>query len=127
VAADWCGYPRQTGTPPDHAPGIRLAHRQFGKRITAPAEAGPEQKALAVASDACGFSIAKAEIVAWVSPPPVSADRNKASLNVALTISLPPFVKLAVDYKADLSKPENRIPAPANENKPPRRRTRQSA
>jgi hypothetical protein len=51
---------------------------------------------------------------------------RKASLKLALTISLPPFVKLAIDYKADLSKPENRVPKPANDNKP-RRRTRQRA
>ena len=51
---------------------------------------------------------------------------RKASLKLALTISLPPFVKLAIDCKADLSKPKNRIPAPANDNKPPRRHKRLS-
>ena len=51
---------------------------------------------------------------------------RKASLKLALTISLPPFVKLAIDYKADPSKPENAVPKPANDNKP-RRRTQQRA
>jgi hypothetical protein len=49
---------------------------------------------------------------------------RKASINLAITISLPPFVKLAIDYKADLSKPENRLPKPANDNKPRRSRKR---
>ncbi len=46
------------------------------------------------------------------------------TINLAITISLPPFVKLAIDYKADLSKPENRLPKPANDNKPGRSRKR---
>jgi hypothetical protein len=49
---------------------------------------------------------------------------HKASIKLAVTISLPPFVKLAIDYKADLSKPENRLPKPANDNKPRRSRKR---
>jgi hypothetical protein len=47
---------------------------------------------------------------------------RKASLKLVLTISLPPFVKLAIDYKVDLSKPENRLPKPANDNRPRRSR-----
>jgi hypothetical protein len=31
---------------------------------------------------------------------------RKASLKLAVTVSLPPFVKFAIDYKAGLSKPE---------------------
>ena len=49
---------------------------------------------------------------------------RKASINLVITISLPPFVKLAIDYKADLSKPENRLPKPANDNRPRRSRKR---
>ena len=51
---------------------------------------------------------------------------RKASIKLAITItiSLPPFVKLAIDYKADLSKPENRLPKPANDNRPRRSRKR---
>ena len=40
---------------------------------------------------------------------------RKASLKLAVTVSLPPFVKFAIDYKADLSKPKNRIAEPADE------------
>ncbi len=38
---------------------------------------------------------------------------RKASLKLSVTVSLPPFVKLAIDYTADLSRPENRPPKPA--------------
>ena len=47
---------------------------------------------------------------------------RKASLKLAVTVSLPPFVKFAIDYKADLAKPETRIPKPANDK--PRRSSR---
>jgi hypothetical protein len=50
---------------------------------------------------------------------------RKASLKLAVTVSLPPFVKFAIDYKADLSKPEIGIPKPANDN--PRRSSRSRA
>ena len=45
---------------------------------------------------------------------------RKASLKLSVTVSLPPFMKFAIDYTADLSKPENRLPKPANNNKPRR-------
>ena len=51
---------------------------------------------------------------------------RKASISLGITVSVPPFVKLALSYKADLSKPGNRIPKPANDNKP-RRSTRRRA
>ncbi len=54
----------------------------------------------------------------------ISRLTRQASINLAITISLPPFVKLAIDYKADLSKPENRRPKSANDNKPRRSRKR---
>ncbi len=49
---------------------------------------------------------------------------RKAKIKLGLTLSFPPFVKFALDYTADLSKPENRLPQPANDNKPRRSRKR---
>lgn len=40
---------------------------------------------------------------------------RKASIKLALTISIPPFVKASLNYDADLSKPENRLPKAAND------------
>jgi hypothetical protein len=45
---------------------------------------------------------------------------RKASLKLSVTVSLPPFVKFAIDYTADLSRPENRLPKPAETKKPRR-------
>jgi len=44
---------------------------------------------------------------------------HKASLKLSVTVSLP-FVKFAIDYTADLSEPENRLPKPAETKKPRR-------
>ena len=41
---------------------------------------------------------------------------RKASIKLAITISLPPFLKLAIDYKADLSKAATGMPNPTHEN-----------
>ena len=49
---------------------------------------------------------------------------RKAKIKLDLTLSFPPFVKFALDYTADLSKPANRLPKPANDNKPRRSRKR---
>jgi hypothetical protein len=49
---------------------------------------------------------------------------RKASIKLTFTVSLPPFLKPAIDYKIDLSKPENHLPKPANDNKPRRARKR---
>ena len=35
---------------------------------------------------------------------------RKASFKLALTVNLPPLVKLTINYKADISEPENSMP-----------------
>jgi hypothetical protein len=41
---------------------------------------------------------------------------RKASLKLAVSVSLPPFLKFSLDYRADLSKPEKRVQRSANDN-----------
>lgn len=51
---------------------------------------------------------------------------RKASLKLAVTVSLPPFVKFSLDYRADLSRSEKRSQRSANDNKARRSSRRQA-